>query len=181
MNRMVSILVGLLLIGGGCATAQPSNPITNTDSTQDAEASLKIALEKTYTEMHAALEAKDFNKFTASFSKKDARLTEKLFLESLTFLNKALKPLDQSKFIEAYQKGDKAYMIRQTYLDDPNFISLDGQIYEYKNGAWLIGEYSYGDSISKDKTNPTNDAAAIEQSIAKIKKELEGFVPETQP
>ncbi len=178
MRKIAPLLVAILLIGGGCAPQSTPNTTANKNASVNSEASLQIALEKAYTDMYATLVAKDFKGFTASFSRKDDRLTEKLFLDSQELLNKVFKPLDKSKFISAYQKGDKAFMIRQTYLDDPNYISIDGQIYNYKDGKWFIGEFSTGDSVSKDKEKPENDKTAVQEAIEGIKKDLENFKPE---
>lgn len=172
-------LAALLLIGGGCTSQTPANqaPTNATVAGASTEAELKVVLEKSYDDAHAALVEKNFKKFIASFSKHDDRLTEKLFLDSQEILNKVFKRLDKSKFIAAYRKGDKAYMIRETYLDDPNFISIDGQIYDYKDGKWLIGEFSTSDSVSKDKAHPENDAPAVKKAIESIKADLENFKP----
>lgn len=176
-KQLVFLTAILILTGGGCTTKPPATP-TNQAAAPLSEAELKNQLETTYNQVQTALNNSDYDAFISLFSKTDARATKKMFLDSLVMIKKEFKPLSERQFITVYQKGDKAYYIYRGYLSDPLFITIEGQIYNLKDGQWKVGEYSYSTSINKDKENPTNDTAATQKGIDEVKKELENYQPE---
>lgn len=146
MRKLIPVLIGLLLIGGGCSPAKKSMDT----------AVIRQEVEAAYAQLTTAIEQDDMEAFLkVSPPPDDRKLTKEDWTKALPILKKEFKPLSADTFVETYYQDPRAYYFHNTYLDDPNFDTIDVLVFEKKNGGWILtsGGSSYSGPKKENKNN----------------------------
>lgn len=151
--EIISLLQQLIALHqsntGPMKDPQTINPNKNTLQTS----MLQKELEVTYAQLKSALNEKNSDRFLSVFEPVEPSKvpSKEEFAEAAVLLETLFPDLSNTKFIRVNQKGDLAAYYYQSYLDNPNFNTLDMLRFRKINNQWKISGQSYGYSWKKNE------------------------------
>ncbi len=138
------------------------------------EKELRKELENAYNNVRQALIKKDYETFIKVIepAKPKAYVPKEQWPDAVGFLIGMYEDLKKLEFIKVVDKGEYAYMILRTYLDDENYITIDAFKFHKVKGKYILSGKGRGTSFPKDK-DAKKMQANINEEVKKLEAKLE--------
>lgn len=139
-----------------------------------SSAPTRTNLEAAYNKVRVAIVAKDQTAFEDNIesAKPGAKIPEDKWQEGLIYIDALYPDLGATKFITIMDKGEFAYYITQTELNDSTHINVTSFKFHKIGGSWKLVGTSNAQSLLKGSTSTEDEAVlqrAVDAIIAEIK------------
>jgi hypothetical protein len=152
---LVGVLCVSLIIGISLANAK-------TTGGKKMNGEIRKELETAYNSLRKSISDKNYAEFSKLLEPaKDGMKVppkEKMSDEAWEGILDTFEDLANAKFITVKTKGDWAGYYIQTYVDDPNYLTIDLIKFHKVDGKWKVSGSRFGSSISKEAGADQNKA-----------------------